>query len=48
MDKEKSKVNNLIQKTKRVYILEDSIIKHVKGYTISSLLDNCKVYVKDL
>ena len=26
----------------------DSIIKHVKGYTISSLLDNCKVCVKDL
>ena len=25
----------------------DSIIKHVKGYTISSLLDNWKVYVKD-
>ena len=47
MDKEKSKVNNLIQKTKRVYILGDSTIKHVKGYTISSLLDNCKVYVKD-
>ena len=25
----------------------DSIIKHVKGYTISSSLDNSKVYVKD-
>ena len=25
----------------------DSIIKHFKGYTISSSLDNCKVYVKD-
>ena len=28
-------------------ILGDSIIKYVKGYTISSSLDNCKVYVKD-
>ena len=46
-DKEKSRVNNPIQNTKRVYILGDSIIKHVKGYTISSSLDNCKVYVKD-
>ena len=27
--------------------MEDSIIKHVKGYTISSSLDNYKVYVKD-
>ena len=25
----------------------DSIIKHFKGYTISSSLDNCKVCVKD-
>ena len=46
-DKEKSRVNNPIQNTKRVYILGDSIIKYVQGYTISSSLDNCKVYVKD-
>ena len=25
----------------------DRIIKHVKGYNISSSLENCKVYVKD-
>ena len=31
----------------RVYILGDSIIKHIKGYTILSSLGNCKVYVKD-
>ena len=43
--KKKSKVNSPKQKTKRVYILGDSIIKHVKGHTISSSLDNCKVYV---
>ena len=35
-DKEKNKVNNPKQNTKRVYILGDSIIKHVKGYTIST------------
>ena len=46
-NKEKSKVNNLKQNTKRVYILGDRIIKHVTGYTISSSLDNCKIYVKD-
>ena len=45
-DKDESTVNNLIQNTKRVYILGDSIIKYVKGYTISNSLDNCKVYVK--
>ena len=43
--KKKSKVNSPKQKTKRVYILGDSIIKYVKGHTISSSLDNCKVYV---
>ena len=45
--KKKSKVNSPKQNTKRVYVLGDSIIKHVKGHTISSSLDNCKVYVKD-
>ena len=44
---EKSEVNIPKQNTKRVYILRDSIIKHIKGYTISSSLDNCKVYVKN-
>ena len=43
--KKKSKVNSPKQNTKRVYVLGDSIIKHVKGHTISSSLDNCKVYV---
>ena len=43
--KKKSKVNSPKQKTKRVYILGDIIIKYVKGHTISSSLDNCKVYV---
>ena len=42
-----SKDNNDKEKSKQVYILGDSIIKHVKGYTISSSLDNCKVSVKD-
>ena len=46
-DKDKSQVNNPKQSVKQVYILGDSIIKHIKGYTISSSLDNCKVYVKD-
>ena len=46
-DKEKSEVNIPKQNTKRVYILRDIIIKHIKGYTISSSLDNCKVYVKN-
>ena len=32
---------------KKVFILEDSIIKHVKSYSLSKSLDNCKVYVKD-
>ena len=37
----KKKVYNPKQNTK-----SDSIIKHVKGYIISSSLDNYKVYVK--
>ena len=32
---------------KKVFILGDSIIKHVKSYSLSKSLDNCKVYVKD-
>ena len=33
--------------TKRVNILGDSIIKHVKVYDISRSLENCKVCAKD-
>ena len=33
-------------KEKRVFILGDSILKHVNGYEITKKLDNCKVYVK--
>ena len=32
---------------KKVFILGDSMIKHVKSYSLSKRLDNCKVYVKD-
>ena len=32
---------------KKVFILGDSIIKHVKSYSLSKSPDNCKVYVKD-
>ena len=31
---------------KRVFILGESILKHVNGYEITKKLDNCKVYVK--
>ena len=30
-----------------MFILGDSITKHVKSYSLSKSLDNCKVYVKD-
>ena len=30
-----------------MFVLGDSIIKHVKSYSLSKSLDNCKVYVKD-
>ena len=33
-------------KKKRVFILGDSILKHINGYEITKKLDNCKVYVK--
>ena len=33
---------------KKVFILGDSIIKHVKSYSLSESLDNCKICVKDL
>ena len=32
---------------KKMFVLGDSIIKHVKSYSLSKSLDNCKVYVKD-
>ena len=32
---------------KKVFILGNSIIKHVKSYSLSKSLGNCKVYVKD-
>ena len=32
---------------KKVFLLGDSIIRHVKSYCLSKSLDNCKVYVKD-
>ena len=31
---------------KRVFIIGDSIIKHINGYEISGKLENCKVFVK--
>ena len=34
------------RKEKRVFILGDSILKHVNGCEITKKLDNCKVYVK--
>ena len=48
-DKTVSNNNNNESKSvkKKVFILGDSIIKHVKSYCLSKSLDNCKVYVKD-
>ena len=31
---------------KRVFIVGDSIIKHINGYETSGKLENCKVFVK--
>ena len=31
------------QTAKQIYRLEDSIIKHVKGYNIVTLLENCSL-----
>ena len=33
-------------KDKRVFILGDTIIKHINGYNISRQIENCRVYVK--
>ena len=45
-DQMKSNEGSKLEK-KKVFILGDSIIKHVKSYNISKSVDNCKVYVKD-
>ena len=34
------------ERKKRVFILGDSILKHVNSYEITKKLDNCKVYAK--
>ena len=33
-------------KTKKCYILGDSIIKHVNGYDVAGILNKCRVFVK--
>ena len=33
-------------KNRRVFILGDSIVKHINGYDISRQIENCRVYVK--
>ena len=33
-------------KNKRLFILGDSIAKHINGYDISRQIENCRVYVK--
>ena len=33
-------------KNKRVFILGDSIVRHINGYDISCQIENCRVYVK--
>ena len=30
----------------RIFIMDDSIVKHVRGYELSRKVENCKVYVK--
>ena len=30
----------------RIFIMGDSIVKHVRGYELSRKVENCKVYVK--
>ena len=32
---------------KKVFIVGDSIVKHVKGYELTQSFENCKVHVKD-
>ena len=49
---DKAGSNNISKESKsakkKVFILGDSIIKHVKSYSLSESLDNCKICVKDL
>ena len=40
------KNKNSSPECKRIYIIGDSILKHVQGYEISKSLENCKTYVK--
>ena len=48
---DKAGSNNISKESKsakkKVFILGDSIIKHVISYSLSKSLDNCKVYLKD-
>ena len=39
--------DDTLEQTKKVIILEDSIIKHVTEYDLSHLLENCKVHMKN-
>ena len=32
--------------TNRVFIIGDSIVKHIRGYELSQRVENCKVFVK--
>ena len=40
------KNKNSSPECKSIYIIGDSILKHVQGYEIFKLLENCKTYVK--
>ena len=40
------KNKNSSPECKRIYIIGDSILKHVHGHDISKSLENCKTYVK--
>ena len=33
--------------TNRVFIMGDSIVKHIRGYELSQRVENCKVFVKN-
>ena len=33
---------------KRIYIIGDSILKHLQGYEISKSIENCKTYAKHM
>ena len=35
-----------LSKEKRLFILGDSVIKHINGYEISGKLENCEVFVR--